>query len=537
MPTTSFSFDARTDLPHPPLRNIDIFMTRDRVAVYVRVRPLLDYEDSERCIRLTDSETLQLKRGLGQYSMNFDRVLDEDTSQATLFGCVRPAVEDFFAGVNCTVMAYGQTGSGKTHTIFGTEEAGLLPRILEEVFVQPGRKQLYVSMMEVYRDKLYDLLQKTQSPLQIKENASSQALIPELLVVPVSSAQQASNYLSLGLRQRRAKESALSHRSSRSHCIFQLLQVKDETVTMMRVVDLAGSERLVVSKSMKPLDKKEHIAEVNFINKSLTTLGQCINALTQAGRSHVPYRDSKLTRVLKDSLELDSSVILVVCVSASITCLTESLSTLNFADRAKQAILTEKAPPKTHTMKEALEKERKLRLALESRLEAAETELSKLRQQNQELERNVRSKDKNVRWLADEYPELVDYDRHNELFNQSGLFKNLSWLAEDSKEEFKQTPEADKLDSIGTYEATEDEFSFASLEANLLQDTPRVDPKPFGTLKSEVLSEARVALEKLQAQHEVTDSLCRIVDMLETDSSSASIAQRCWREFSDLLAD
>lgn len=505
-------------------------MSRDHVAVYVRVRPILEFEDRELCIKLVDSETLQLKRGLGQYSMTFDRVLDEETSQATLFGCMRPAVEDFFSGVNCTVLAYGQTGSGKTHSIFGSEDAGLLPRILEEVFVQPGRRQLYVSMMEVYRDKLYDLLQKTQSPLQIKENAAGQALIPQLLVVPISSAQQALNYLNLGLRQRRAKESSMSHRSSRSHCIFQLLQVKDDAVTMMRVVDLAGSERLIVPKSMKAPEKKEHIAEVNFINKSLTTLGQCINALTKAGRSHVPYRDSKLTRVLKDSLELDSSVILLVCVSASVSCMTESLSSLNFADRAKQAILTEKTPPKQATMKDALEKERKLRLSLETRLEAAEAELAKLRNQNTELERQAKSSTKSVRWLADVSPELVDYDRHNELFNQSGLFKNISWLAEDSKEESKQKGSTN-------FDQTEEELSFASLEPNLLLETPRVDPKPFGTLKSDVLTEARVALERLQSQHEVTNSLCKIVDMLETDSSSASIAQRCWKDFSDLLAD
>jgi hypothetical protein len=283
--------------------------------------------------------------------MNFNRVLDEDASQAHLFGCVRPAVLDFLSGTNCTIMAYGQTGSGKTHSIFGSnDEPGVLPRILDEVFQQPGRRQLYVSMMEFYCDKIYDLLQKpsprlnekTAGHLEIKENASGQAQIPKLMVVPVTSAQQAFSYLHLGLRSRHCKESAIKHYSSRSHCIFQLLQVHEGAATMLRVVDLAGSERLVVPRTMNAVDKKLHIAEVNFINKSLSALGKCINALTQTSRhsrkpsqlpgqlpqasrptvnpsaklrskstsgksarcSHIPYRDSKLTRVLKDSLSL-----------------------------------------------------------------------------------------------------------------------------------------------------------------------------------------------------------------------------------------
>jgi hypothetical protein len=510
--------------------------------------------------------------------MNFNLVLDEDASQANLFGCVRPAVLDFFSGTNCTIMAYGQTGSGKTHSIFGSnDEPGVLPRILEEVFQQPGHRQLYVSMMEFYCDKIYDLLQKpsprlndkTAGLLEIKESSSSQALLPKLMVVPVTSAQQAISYLDLGLRSRRSKESAIKHYSSRSHCIFQLLQVHEGAATMLRVVDLAGSERLLVPTTMNAADTKLHITEVNFINKSLSALGKCINALTHTSRrsskpshlqgqlpkashptlipsailrskstrgkspqlrcSHVPYRDSKLTRVLKDSLELDSSVILLLCVSASVSCLAESLSSLNFGDRAKQAILAEKVTTMP-TTKAALDRERSMRQSLESRLQAAEAELDKLRKENTKLERINKSRNVSMGRLAVDSPEGHD----NGLLNQSGLLENISWLAQDSPGDTRQQLDFDQICG-GFFEDAGEALGFASQEAKALQDTVKGTPKPFGTLKSEVLAEAREALKKLQSQHEVTDSLCKIVDMLESESASATLAQRCWKEFSALV--
>jgi hypothetical protein len=213
--------------------------------------------------------------------------------------------------------------------------------------------------------------------------------------------------------------------------------------------------------------------------------------------------------------------------------MTESLSSLNFADRAKQAILAEKVMP-IPTAKAALDKERSLRLSLESRLQAAEAELDKLRKENSELERVNKSRNVSMGRFAEDSPEGPCNDL---LFNQSGLLENTSWLAqEDSPGDAGQQHDFDQICG-GFFDDAGEGYSFASHEAQDLQDTVKGTPKPFGTLKSEVLTEAREALKKLQSQHEVTDSLCRIVDMLESESSSATVAQRCWKEFSALIQD
>jgi hypothetical protein len=162
----------------------------------------------------------------------------------------------------------------------------------------------------------------------------------------VHSEQEALEYYELGIRNRATKCSLMNNKSSRSHAIFEIYLEKESkknplqnVTSKLRIVDLAGSEKCSMRNMYTMKNKEKHINELTSINGSLSALGQCISALADPKRTHIPFRNSKLTRVLKDSLEINSKIALVVCISPSVDSYKETVSTLQFADRAKKAIL------------------------------------------------------------------------------------------------------------------------------------------------------------------------------------------------------
>jgi hypothetical protein len=188
----------------------------------------------------------------------------------------------------------------------------------------------------------------------LKEDPSNGSFVVEglqrLLVV---SEQEALYFYEQGIKNRATKSSMMNNKSSRSHAIFEIYLEKEskkdksqKTISKLRIVDLAGSEKCSVRNlySMKNQDK--HINELTSINGSLSSLGQCISALADIKRTHIPFRNSKLTKVLKDSLEISSKIALIICISPSIDSYKETVSTLQFADRAKKAILHAQNEPK-----------------------------------------------------------------------------------------------------------------------------------------------------------------------------------------------
>ena len=344
----------------------------ETIRVLVRVRPAPDGSSSLAVD--TEEGGIHLRKGKQNFNVKFDGVLDSRATQSDVYRHVQPAVDAALSGVNSTILAYGQTGAGKTHTLFG----GLLPddkkpaasssadaddvpddtldgmttRALRDIFDGAARRgarlAVSASFLEIYNESLADLLQPSmygRMPLAIKEDSDTgDIFVRGLTEVPVHSAEGAMRLVRRALRQRTVRSTDMNARSSRSHGVLQLLLEQsstDASAPVLRarlsLVDLAGSERVSGERSLT-LDK-QHRREMASINTSLSALASCIAALTQPDRTHVPYRDSLLTRLLQRSLGGNARTLLLAAVSPALGAVDETLSTLRFADRAKRVTL------------------------------------------------------------------------------------------------------------------------------------------------------------------------------------------------------
>lgn len=258
-----------------------------------------------------------------------------------------------FAGYNVTILAYGQTGSGKTHTMGTTfdgntnEEMGVIPRAIGEIFekiatMEDAEFTVQCSFVELYQEKLYDLLSKNsreQSVVDIRE-IDNKIVIPNLTETSVKSINETIKCLIQGSSDRAVGATAMNAQSSRSHAIFTITVQKTPrdnpegaTIAKFHLVDLAGSER-----SKKTMAVGEQFKEGVKINQGLLALGNVISALgsEKQNNGHVSYRDSKLTRLLQDSLGGNSMTLMIACVSPADYNCDETIGTLQYADRAKK---------------------------------------------------------------------------------------------------------------------------------------------------------------------------------------------------------
>lgn len=257
------------------------------------------------------------------------------------------------SGFNCTVFAYGQTGTGKTHTMEGeltsdvnSEMAGVIPRavntIFEDLHARETEYSVKVSFLELYNEELSDLLadDNDKKDLRIFEDVSGKKgmLVSNLEEVNCNNALEVFELLKQSWKNRQVAATNLNKNSSRSHCVFTITvhtkesQNDGEDVVKtgkLHLVDLAGSECVGRSGAMNMRAK-----EAGKINRSLLTLGRVINALVEK-HSYVPYRDSKLTRLLQESLGGCAKTCIIATVSPSAICVDESVSTLDYANRAK----------------------------------------------------------------------------------------------------------------------------------------------------------------------------------------------------------
>jgi len=268
-----------------------------------------------------------------------------------------------FNGISSTIFAYGQTGSGKTHTMFGPnykrinegdfsldESDGIITRAICSFFDDPRLPEytVYCSFMQLYNEKLYDLLEDNERKhtLLIRENKITGINIEGLSKHEVKSVNDCLSLLVLGENNRVVRQTKLNMASSRSHVVFQLEfeKLKPNSAGKLQkaklsLCDLAGSERFYPE--MKFSGK--HFEELRNINLSLSTLGRVITALAQKASkklAHIPYRDSKLTRLLKDSIGGRTRTCLIATVAPVIDFADESINTLIFAERAKNVKVT-----------------------------------------------------------------------------------------------------------------------------------------------------------------------------------------------------
>ncbi|XP_077232897.1 ATP binding microtubule motor family protein [Tasmannia lanceolata] len=345
---------------------------RDReanVQVLLRCRPLTDEEQRLNVAKVISCNEQKREVTVLQSIANkqvdraftFDKVFGPKAQQRSIYDAITPIVNEVLEGFNCTVFAYGQTGTGKTYTMEGGMknkggelpiDAGVIPRAVRQIFdtleAQKADYSMKVTFLEIYNEEITDLLapedsnrsveEKQRKSISLMEDGKGGVFVRGLEEEVVYSANEIYHLLERGSAKRRTADTLLNKQSSRAHSIFSItIHVKEATIGdeglikcgKLNLVDLAGSENISRSGS-----REGRAREAGEINKSLLTLGRVITALVEHS-SHIPYRDSKLTRLLRDSLGGKTKTCIIATVSPSIHCLEETLSTLDYAYRAK----------------------------------------------------------------------------------------------------------------------------------------------------------------------------------------------------------
>lgn len=323
---------------------------KGNIRVYCRIRPTfraesktaVDFigEDGSLCI-LDPSKTLKDGRKLFQ----FNRIFGPTAGQDEVYRDTQPLIRSVMDGYNVCIFAYGQTGSGKTHTMSGpsggtSKDMGINYLALNDLFQMSSERkdnikyEIYVQMVEIYNEQVRDLLaeDKTENKLEIRSCNDDGLSLPDARLRSVNSTTDVMTLMKLGEVNRAVSSTAINNRSSRSHSVLTVhVSGKDTSGNCIRsclhLVDLAGSER--VDKSEVTGDR---LKEALYINKSLSCLGDVITALAQKN-SHIPYRNSKLTLLLQDSLGGHAKTLMFAHVSPEADSFGETVSTLKFAQR------------------------------------------------------------------------------------------------------------------------------------------------------------------------------------------------------------
>ncbi|KAK9889035.1 hypothetical protein WA026_004317 [Henosepilachna vigintioctopunctata] len=330
------------------------------VRVFLRIRPTVEQDGPSAITYLTPKE-ICVKGHSKTYS--FDQIFDEKTAQNKVYKTVVGSIiADVVKGYNCTVFAYGQTGTGKTYTILGGDtlnskdekfnkdedtDAGIILRASKHLYDELDKIDssvqytVTVSFMEIYNEEIRDLLSdKEILPLRIYEDKTKCVRVKNLQEVTVLNIWDILNLLKKGCEKRQMASTLMNNRSSRSHTVFTINVSTIQTISVagnisniicgkLSLIDLAGSENIAKSGS-----KDQRAREASNINQSLLTLGRVIKALVE-NSSHVPYRESKLTRILQDSLGGKTKTAIIATISPGMSSLDETLNTLDYAFSAR----------------------------------------------------------------------------------------------------------------------------------------------------------------------------------------------------------
>ncbi|KAJ3344973.1 Kinesin-like protein kif19 [Entophlyctis luteolus] len=347
-------------------------VNKDQVAV--RVRPALKDHKQDEVIKPTSRTTLTVtdfsdaqdvlrQDRPREKSFEFDSVYPDSSSQKDVFeGTTKELINYVLQGFNATVFAYGATGAGKTYTMIGTtENPGVVPQTLEHLFLQIDKEttaaqenktsdssvpsalsyRVHMSYLEIYNENIRDLLSGRSEYLELWEDKVRGSVVGGIERIETKSATEVLEWLEKGNLNRTQEATCANEVSSRSHAILQVfvarrIRVKRGHYTeqngKLSMIDLAGSERAADTKN-----KGMRMLEGASINRSLLALGNCINALSEDGANgkYVNYRDSKLTRLLKDSLGGNCKTVMIANISPTVANLEETLNTLKYASRAR----------------------------------------------------------------------------------------------------------------------------------------------------------------------------------------------------------
>ena len=335
-------------------------MVRSAVEVVVRTRPTANFASKNLKIDI-DSKTIEAfipkdsTQGLinnqqENWKFKFNEFLHNSSQEEVYEIAGRGIVHSVIEGYNGTILAYGQTGAGKTYTMTGGSQnykfRGVIPRAVSQLFTEMQGKPefsyvVHASYSEIYNELIYDLLSPTPPSEQtgnisIQDDPKYGITVKGLTLVQCSNEEEALNQLFEGETNRTIAEHRLNKSSTRSHCVYTLhvecrsrVESSEKVVhSKLNLVDLAGSER-----TKKTGSEGLTLTEANFINKSLSYMEQVVIALSERGRDHVPYRQSKLTYMLKDSIGGNSKTLMVANIWPEPDHMEETISTLRFATR------------------------------------------------------------------------------------------------------------------------------------------------------------------------------------------------------------
>ena len=366
----------------------------ESIQVAIRIRPTLQNEiASSKTLKLdeNDPRTIQIGKNRTHFKAYYDQVFFQSTTQPQIFDFIKPGLDQAKEGINVTIMAYGQTGSGKTYTMFGSDwtldeqsenyiekkmgihydkdnfiqsdfilepfadSNGIIPRTLLYLTQdKPSDIKIMCSYIQIYNEKIYDLLSDeivngegvdiqqskstTKEALRIREvkiKNRKQVFIENVTEIELTNFYECFTWLQEGEKQRKIRQTNKNEMSSRSHTIFIIKYINTSTkpplVSKINLCDLAGSEKHNKNEKYNSI----HFSEMININQSLITLGIVINDLaSKKKKKHIPYRNSKLTYLLNDSLGGNTKTFLIATISPSDSNFDETLSTLKFADRA-----------------------------------------------------------------------------------------------------------------------------------------------------------------------------------------------------------
>ncbi|KAJ1687720.1 hypothetical protein LUZ63_019110 [Rhynchospora breviuscula] len=379
------------------------------IRVFSRIRPFKSAENWRNSLPISvETDKIKVKSLGSKKEFIVDRAFDQYSTQEDVYKEVQPIIKSAFDGHNVCVLAYGQTGTGKTYTMEGVRgNPGIVLRAMEELFREITQEKcekytLTMSMLEVYMGSLKDLLALKQHPLRmdpatksisIMARTSGTVEIEGLTDAEIMNFKQATRLYNKGRRARVTSSTNVNETSSRSHCLTRIIirdGEKGKVVSKIWLVDLGGSERLLKTGALG-----QTLDEGKSINLSLSALGDVIAALKQK-KHHVPYRNSKLTQLLSDSLGEGSRVVMIVHTSPSEDDLLETMCTLTFAKRVRSI-------ESNRELSEETKKIRQKRIAeLDHITKEAEKELQILKVQIEKAESSIR--EKNQAQFADGSP-------------------------------------------------------------------------------------------------------------------------------------
>lgn len=328
-----------------------------RIRVAVRLRPYMDSQDEKAegpCVRGLDTQNLEIinwRNATETVKYHFDAFHGEETTQQEVYlSSVKPVLPHLLNGQNASIFAYGPTGAGKTHTMLGSrEQPGVIPRAVRSIFKTVKAKEkeedgwnysIGMSYLEIYNEKVLDLLSPGTQDLPIREDKDRNILIPGLTQTPLSSYQEFDSVFQPASLNRTTASTKLNQRSSRSHAILLIKVVRTQRSPPYRqrtgklyLVDLAGSED-----NRRTGNEGIRLKESGAINLSLFTLSKVVDALNAGAGVRVPYRDSKLTRLLQDSLGGSAHSVMITNIAPEYQYYFDTFTALNFASKSKLII-------------------------------------------------------------------------------------------------------------------------------------------------------------------------------------------------------